>query len=62
MKGPVRGGPQLVFEKSADDNLAIVHSRGLMTDNSLLRSNRLIAFGAANSEGVKQAPSPAGSN
>jgi hypothetical protein len=52
-------GPQLVFEKSANDNLAIVHSRGVTTDLSPQRSNRLIAVGMPNSDAANQAPAPA---
>ena len=58
---PFPKGPQLVFEKSASDNLAIMHSRGVTADHSLLRSNRLIAVGVLNAEDMKQAPLPAGS-
>ena len=58
---PFPKGPQLVFEKSASDNLAIMHSRGVTADHSPLRSNRLIAVGVLNAEDMKQAPLPAGS-
>jgi hypothetical protein len=58
---PFPKGPQLVFEKNASDNLAIIHSRGVTVDQSLLRSNRLIAVGVPNAEDMKRSPLPAGS-
>ena len=54
-------GPQLVFEKSASDNVAIVHSRGVNEDHSQPRSNQLLGLGGPNEENIKPAPSSAGS-
>ncbi len=56
---PFPSGPQLVFEKSASDNLAIVHSPGETLDHSPGRANRLIAVGAPLTEQLQSAPTPA---
>lgn len=39
---PFPTGPQLVFEKTATDNVAIVHSPGINADHSLKRTNRVL--------------------
>jgi len=53
---PFPKGPQLTFENGASDNVAILHSRGIVEDRSELRSNRLIGLTTPEAENPKQAP------
>ncbi len=53
---PFPSGPQLVFETSDSDNLALVHSSGVTVDHSPQRTNRLIGIGAVNGQQLNQAP------
>ena len=55
---PFPSGAQLVFESSAKDNLAIVHSRGTILDRAPVGSNRLLSIGSPTVADSPPPPAP----
>ncbi|MCA9231769.1 MAG: hypothetical protein KDA57_14055 [Planctomycetales bacterium] len=51
---PFPRGPQLVFEATASNNLAIVHSRGLTIDRSSEQSNQIVSLEAPRTKASDQ--------